>query len=615
MTMAKKSQATKAVLASLLATSAIVPAIAVNAEVGGETTRAVDATTTSAAVAKTIDFTNNAPATLQSFIPKSGKLVTRDGQQFIQLELDAAFLAMINSVKVGDAPAMVEANGTKMIFIPVTADYKPVEVVLNVTVPFGPNPAPTDYKVTLTPDAKSIKDVTAEAKPTEEKPAAEKIFAVGKTFESVANGTYDVKWDAYKGNVGNYGAIKNQMSPDAKLVVKEGKYALQLSTLPTSNAIITDIKVGDKSVPVVAGTTKEGETRTFEFELKSIGELHEAEIFIDAGGRAMNHVFGFAIETADLELSKAETKPETKPTAPVTSKQPVTVYKFGTQELSIMHNKYLDDEVTVTATEGGYDVDVTFPEGQHLLGFDVEGATVALKSEEKVGNNTVKIYTLSVKDLTKVYTATADLKVMLNGSVLYEEAHKLQLKFAAAPVAVTVPFKDIDKNGNKDAIINLYNKGIFKAADKFNPANNLTRSQFALMLNRALNLDVAAKQKFSDLPKDAEAVKAINALNGYGIINGTSTTTFSPGKDITRKQAALMIYRLLEKQGYQATGATANFSDMPKDAEAAKAIAELNKLGVISGFEGKFNPENKLTRSQMAKILNNTLTAVEGLKK
>ena len=611
--MAKKSQATKAVLASLLATSAIVPAIAVNAEVGGETTRTTEAVTTSAAAAKTINFTNDAPATLQKFIPTSGKLVERNGQQFIQLDLDAAFLAMINTVKVGDTSAMFEANGTKTIYIPVTADYKPVEVVLNVTVPFGPNPAPTDYKVTLTPDAKSIKEVTAETKPAEKPAAEEKIFAVGKTFESVADGTYDVKWDAYKGNVGNYGAIKNQMSPDAKLVVKEGKYALQLSTLPTSNAIITDIKVGDKSVPVVAGTTKEGEARTFEFELKSIGELHEAEIFIDAGGRAMNHVFGFAIETADLELPKAETKPETKPTAPVTSKQPVTVYKFGTQELSIMHNKYLDDEVTVTATEGGYDVDVTFPEGQHLLGFDVEGATVALKSEEKVGNNTVKIYTLSVKDLTKVYTATADLKVMLNGAVLYEEAHKLQLKFAAAPVAV--PFKDIDKNGNKDAIINLYNKGIFKAADKFNPANNLTRSQFALMLNRALNLDVAAKQKFSDLPKDAEAVKAINALNGYGIINGTSTTTFSPGKDITRKQAALMIYRLLEKQGYQATGATANFSDMPKDAEAAKAIAELNKLGVISGFEGKFNPENKLTRSQMAKILNNTLTAVEGLKK
>ena len=203
---------------------------------------------------------------------------------------------------------------------------------------------------------------------------------------------------------------------------------------------------------------------------------------------------------------------------------------------------------------------------------------------------------------------------MLNGSVLYEEAHKLQLKFAAAPVAVTVPFKDIDKNGNKDAIINLYNKGIFKAADKFNPANNLTRSQFALMLNRALNLDVAAKQKFSDLPKDAEAVKAINALNGYGIINGTSTTTFSPGKDITRKQAALMIYRVFEKNGYKATGVTSNFTDLPKDAEAVKAINELNNLGIMTGYNGQVTPNAVLTRSQMAKIVNNTLNVLLELK-
>lgn len=54
MSMTKKSKVTKAVLASLVATSAIVPAIAVNAEVGGEVTRTVE--TTSAAVTKTIDF-------------------------------------------------------------------------------------------------------------------------------------------------------------------------------------------------------------------------------------------------------------------------------------------------------------------------------------------------------------------------------------------------------------------------------------------------------------------------------------------------------------------------------------------------------------------------------
>ena len=613
MTMAKKSQATKAVLASLLATSAIVPAIAVNAEVGGEVTRTTEATTTSAAATKMIEFTIEDPTgMLKNYIPTSGELMEREGKKLIKIDIDAKYIDMFETI-TADGVTAIHNYGSKMVLIPVSDDFKPVAIAMTVNTPAGKR----DLTTTLTPDAKSIKEVTAETKPAEEKPAVEeKIFAVGKTFESVADGTYDVKWDAYKCNVGNFGAITGQMSPDAKLVVKEGKYALQLSTLPTSNAFISDIKVGDKSVPVVSGTAKEGDVRVYELELKSISELHEAKIIIDARGTMMPHDFGFAIETADLELPKAdaETKPETKPTAPVTSKMPVTVYKFGTEELSIMHNKYLDDEVTVTTTEGGYDVDVTFPEGQHLVGFEVEGATIALKSEEKVGDNTVKIYTLSVKDLEKVYTATADLKVMLNGAVLYEQPHKLQLKFAAAPVAV--PFKDIEKNGNKDAIINLYNKGIFKAAENFNPADNLKRSQFALMLNRALKLDVPAKANFSDIEKyDAETKTAINALNGFGIINGKTATTFAPAQDVTRKQAALMIFRLLEKQGYQATGDTANFSDMPKDVEAAKAISALNKLGIISGFEGKFNPEKKLTRSQMAKILNNTLTAVEGLKK
>lgn len=599
--MANKSKATKAVLASLLATSAIVPAMAVSADTTTETKAAEAATPTAS---KMIDFKVDADDALKRFIPTAGKLVERNGQQFINIELSDAVLAMVNSVTVAGQPAMADYNGKKHINIPVAADYAPVEATLNMTIPFV-GKDPVDYKVTLTPDAKSIKEVTETTKPVEEV-KEEKVYTPGKTFESVANGTYDIVWDAYNSEkVGNYKAITNHFSPKAKLIVKDGKYSVEVSVAATSKEMVAGFKIAGKEA-----TEKDG---VYTVEIPSISELHEAGVHVVVPAAKMDkwYDFGFAIETADLELPKAEVKP-----APVESvKMAVTALKNGTQELSIMHDKYLDDEVTVTATEGGYDVELTFPEGQHLLGFDVEGASVALKSEEKVGNNTVKIYTLSVKDLEEIYTATADLKVVLNGTVLYETSHDFQMKFAEKN-STTVPFKDIAKNGNKDAIINLYNKGIFIAAEKFNPGNNLKRSQFALMLNRALKLDVPAKANFSDIAKyDAETKTAINALNGYGIINGKTATTFAPGQDITRKQAALMIYRLLEKNGYKASGEVAKFSDMPKEVEASKAISELNKLGIISGFEGKFNPENKLTRSQMAKILNNTLTVVDGLKK
>ncbi|WP_339215360.1 S-layer homology domain-containing protein [Solibacillus sp. FSL W8-0372] len=602
--MVKKSKATKAVLASLLATSAIVPAMAVSAEVGGETTRTGETTTT--APAKTIDFKVDALESLQQFIPTTGKLVERNGQQFINLELSDAVLGMVNSVTVAGQPAMAEFNGKKHINIPVTADYAPVEVTLNMTIPFV-GKDPVDYKVTLTPDAKTIKEVTETTKPVEEA-KEEKIFKVGKTFDSVADGTYDIKWDAYKDEVGNYKAITSHFSPDAKLIVKDGKYSVQLTITEDSKAMVPDVTIAGKNVEA-----KDGKVI---IEIPSISDLHEASVHVVVPAMNMDkpYPFGFAIETANLELPKAEAAPAPAPVE--ATKMPVTVFKDGTKEQSIMQGTYLANEVMVTSTEGGYEVDVTFPQGQWLNEFNVEGATVALKSEETVGKNTVQIYTISLKDINEIYNATVDLTVDAAG-VKYDSVHKVQLQFGEKkPVPVAAPFKDIANNGNKDAIVNLFNKGIFIAADNFNPGNNVKRAQFALMLNRALKLDVPAKAAFTDIVKyDDEAKKAINALNGYGIINGKTATTFAPAQDVTRKQAALMIYRLLEKNGYTATGDTAKFSDMPKEVEASKAISELNTLGIISGFEGKFNPENKLTRSQMAKILNNTLTVVEGLKK
>jgi heme-binding NEAT domain protein len=597
--MAKQSKATKAVIASLLATSAIVPAMAVSA---------ADAPTTTTTAAKTIDFkVEDTTGMLANYIKGPGTLVEMQGKQFIEVPVSDAVLAMLTSAKVDGTSIIQEYAGKKHVYVPVTAEYAPVKIELELSV-MGTAMKST---ATLTPDKASIKggETTAETKP------AEKLFTQGKEYTSVADGTYGVKWDAYKGNVGNYTAITGQLSPDAKLVVKDGKYYVEISTIAKSNHFIKTITVEGKEAEVVSGTAKEGDVRVLRFEIDAIGDLHAAKIDLDAAGRAMSHEFGFAIETADLELPKAEVKEEVKPApTPVTSQtMPVYVYKDGTNELSIMQGKYLADTVTVTATEGGYDVDITFPEGQHLNEFTVEGASVALKSEEVVGANTVKIYTISVDDLSKIYTADADLTVKLNGEILYEQVHTVQLQFGKK--VSENPFSDIASDQHKDYILNLYAKGIFKADDKFNPKNPLKRYQFALMLNRALDLDVPATTNFKDITNlDAETQSAIKALNAYGIINGTSATTFGAGDGIKRQHAALMIYRVLEKNGYKATGATANFTDLPKDAETAKAIAELNALGIMTGYNGKVDPNGVLTRSQMAKIVNNALEALNGLK-
>ncbi|MEG0470946.1 MAG: S-layer homology domain-containing protein [Solibacillus sp.] len=610
--MSKKSKATKAIIASLLATSAIVPAMAVSADVDGSvkvngtdaTSRSVEAVNTSAQATKTIDFkVEDATGMLAKYVPGTGSLVEREGQKYIQLNLTEQVLAMVDEVLV-DGKTSVYNYGSKMILIPVSADFKPVEATFTLTTPVGK----MDAKAKLTPDPASIKQEKTESnKPTKPEEEAGKPFAPGKKFDSVADGTYDVTFDTYapETNIGNYKAISSHFSPNAKLIVKDGKYSVQVEIVEKSNPMIAALKVNGQLATTVSGSAKEG-TRVLSFDIDSISDLHKSAVHVVVPAANMDkwYDFGFAINTANLELPKADTTPEA-------NTLPAFVYADGKNDLSIMQGKYLADQVTVTATAGGYDVDVTFPEGQHLNDFTVTGATVAKKSEDVVGKNTVKIYTVSVKDLTQIYNATVDLSVRF-GDFAYDEKYPVQIQIGGKKN----PFTDIMKDASYGSIVNLYSKGIFKEAEKFNPSNTVTRSQFALMINRALPLDVPATTKFTDIAKfDAETQSAIKALHAIGVINGNSETIFAPKQDITRKQAALMIYRLLENQGYKATGATANFSDVSaKDTEAVKAIAELNKLGIMTGYEGKFSPDNKLTRGQMAKVLNNALTVIEGLK-
>ena len=612
--MTKQSKVTKAAIASLLATSAIVPAIAVSADTNGTqtvngtdaTTRTVDAVTTAAAT-KTIDFkVEEASGMLAKFVKGPGELTERDGQQYIKLNLSEAVLAMVTAVTVDGKTALHEYSGTKTVLIPVTATYAPVVVDFAITSPAGAG----EYKATLTPDASSIKEVTA-TEPKEETTEA-KPFTPGKTFTSVADGTYAITFDAYdpKTNVGGYKAITNHFSPNAKLVVEGGQYAVQIEIAEKSNAMIAGLKVGGVEATTVSGTATEG-TRVMQFPIASISDLQEASVHVvvPAANMDKEYPFGFAINTANLELPAADKEPEVKPTPEVTV--PVYVYKDGTHEISVM-KQYLGTTATITSTEAGKSVvEVSFPQAQYLNGFTVEGATVAEKSSETVGTDTVKVYTIEVEDTSKIYTANVDVSVHV-GPINYDSKYDVQLQFGGKQN----PFTDIIKAGNYGAIVHLYSQGIFKESDKFNPGNNVKRSQFALMLNRALTLEVPAATKFTDITSyDAETQSAIKALNNYGVINGKSATTFAPSQEITRKQAALMIYRLLVKEGYTEAGATSNFSDVSsKDTEAATAIAELNKLGIMTGFEGKFSPENKLTRNQMAKVLNNALNVINGLK-
>lgn len=295
---------------------------------------------------------------------------------------------------------------------------------------------------------------------------------------------------------------------------------------------------------------------------------------------------------------------------------PIQVFKDGTTELSQMAN-YTEKTVSVSPATNGYTVTMTFNQGGFVNDFDVNGTDTLLVEHNTESN--IKKYTFHVAEVPTTVTAVVDLTVNVPGVISYEKVYDVQIKVGDKAISFEpkeYPFTDIENASQKEAIIELYKADIFKGAEKFNPANSLKRQQFALMLQRAYTFTDPVTTSFTDIGTYAEETQiAIRSLNHAGVINGKTATTFAPNDEVTRKQAALMIYRLLKNQfGYvdQVSNPQGKFSDVT--GEETQAVAELNHLGIMTGFEGKFNPGQKLTRNQMAKVLKQTIAYTDNVK-
>lgn len=111
-------------------------------------------------------------------------------------------------------------------------------------------------------------------------------------------------------------------------------------------------------------------------------------------------------------------------------------------------------------------------------------------------------------------------------------------------------FKDIQKHWAKDEIEVLASRKITlgKSIDSYAPEDKLTRAEFAVLLVRALNIPTQPyKGIFYDVTeKQSWSVLEIEAANRAGIVNGVSAGQFNPQDQITREQMATMIIRAIQ---------------------------------------------------------------------
>lgn len=180
-------------------------------------------------------------------------------------------------------------------------------------------------------------------------------------------------------------------------------------------------------------------------------------------------------------------------------------------------------------------------------------------------------------------------------------------------------FNDIDNyEWAMVGILALADKSIINGVDedRFEPARNITREEFAKILVGALGASEKGYNGnvFADASDTDWFVKYINIAAELGIVKGTGNGMFGTGYYITRQDMAVMIYNALKYRGVNVTADGFKFDDDGQIADYAKdAVAVLHGMGAINGVTATtFEPRGYATRAQTAKIVYSVLEELQG---
>ena len=138
----------------------------------------------------------------------------------------------------------------------------------------------------------------------------------------------------------------------------------------------------------------------------------------------------------------------------------------------------------------------------------------------------------------------------------------------------------------------------------FKPNNDITRGEFAAMINRCFDLSELKSENgvsFNDI-RGHWAEEMIKDLSAAGIVFGYNGS-FRPDDKITRQEASVILGRIVNLSGYAAE--KTDFTDDSAIADwARKDIAAMTKAGIINGFpDHTFRPDAMMTRASASVLI------------
>lgn len=177
---------------------------------------------------------------------------------------------------------------------------------------------------------------------------------------------------------------------------------------------------------------------------------------------------------------------------------------------------------------------------------------------------------------------------------------------------LTPAFADMKDHWANAAVSYLGRNGITNGSGNgmFAPDTNITRQEFAVLLERYLNTGEDYSNvtlPFADTAQISSwALSGAKAMYALGVIQGSSDGSgklyFNPTANVSRQEAVTMLGRLLEK-GYASPAL--RFTDSASIPDwSATYISTLSAMGILTGMDdGSFRPTAPMTRAQIATVL------------
>ena len=173
------------------------------------------------------------------------------------------------------------------------------------------------------------------------------------------------------------------------------------------------------------------------------------------------------------------------------------------------------------------------------------------------------------------------------------------------------PFTDVPaSHWAHDEVTYVYENDLMNGTSSthFSPDARTTRAQVVTVLYRLAGQPAADwANPFWDVPASAWFHDAVTWAWENDITGGVSSTHFGAGNAVTREQLATFLYRYAQDQGYD-TSARADLSGYSDaglvSSYATEALSWANATGLITGTTGTtLSPQGSATRAQVATIL------------